>query len=137
MRSLRRRSLLAMLVLGVVSAAVWSVGAEQNQAPSRAEFMRRKLDFSKLVLEGITLEDYDKVARGGKALLLLSQAAEWEVPTIPNVPDYVVKTRQFQDLAEDLMKKAKEKNLDGSTLAYLRLTMSCVECHKYVRFKTD
>ena len=137
MRSLRRRSLLAMLVLGGVSAAVWSVGAEQNQAPSRAEFMRRKLDFSKLVLEGITLEDYDKVARGGKALLLLSQAAEWEVPTIPNVPDYVVKTRQFQDLAEDLMKKARDKNLDGSTLAYLRLTMSCVECHKYVRFKTE
>ena len=29
--------------------------------------------------------------------------------------------------------KAKAKNLDGATLAYVRLTMNCIECHKYVR----
>jgi hypothetical protein len=30
-------------------------------------------------------------------------------------------------------RKAKDKNIDGATLAYLRLTMNCVNCHKYVR----
>jgi hypothetical protein len=136
MQSVRKRSVLALFVMIAVFAGVLTTRAEQKPAPSRAEFMRKKLEFSKLVLEGLTLEDFTKISKGAKALQLLSEAAEWEVPTIPNAPDYVVKTRQFQDLTDELMQKAKDKNLDGSTLAYVRLTMNCIECHKYVRFKS-
>jgi hypothetical protein len=64
----------------------------------------------------------------------LSQAAEWEVPTLPNANEYLTFTGEFQRLCDELNLKAKEKNIDGATLAYLRLTMSCVNCHKYVRF---
>jgi hypothetical protein len=32
-----------------------------------------------------------------------------------------------------MVKMAKDKNLDGAALAYVQLTMSCVNCHKYVR----
>jgi hypothetical protein len=63
----------------------------------------------------------------------LSEAAEWEVPTIPNAGDYVIFTSEFQRLADEMDHKAKDKNIDGATLAYLRLTMNCVNCHKYVR----
>ncbi len=35
------------------------------------------------------------------------------------------------------MRKAKDKNLDGVTLAYMDLTMSCVRCHQYVRDTRD
>jgi hypothetical protein len=30
-------------------------------------------------------------------------------------------------------KAAKEKRIDGATLEYMDMTMSCVECHKYAR----
>jgi hypothetical protein len=102
--------------------------------PARREFMRQKLEFSKLILEGLTLENYDSIGRNARALKRLSEASEWEVPTIPNAVDYVTFTGEFQRLCDELVAKSKEKNIDGATLAYLRLTMSCVNCHKYVRF---
>jgi hypothetical protein len=100
---------------------------------SRAEFMRMKLEYSKKVLEGLTLEDYEGISKNARALKRLSQAAEWEVPTIPNAGDYVIFTSEFQRLADEMDRKAKDKNIDGATLAYLRLTMNCVNCHRYVR----
>lgn len=98
--------------------------------------MREKLDFSKKILEGLTVENFDLISTNAKALRKLSQASEWEVPTIPNANEYVVFTGEFQRLCDELVVKSREKNIDGATLVYLRLTMSCVNCHKYVRFNT-
>jgi len=100
---------------------------------TRAEFMRQKLNFSKDVLEGLALERFDTIEKSGKALKRLSEAAEWEVATIPNFTDYVALTTEFQRHADELVKQAKKKNIDGATLAYLKITMSCVQCHKFVR----
>ena len=96
--------------------------------------MRQKLEFSKNLLEGLSLEDYRMTEKNAKALRRLSEAAEWEVPTIPNATDYVALTSEFQRYADDLVRNAKLKNIDGATLAYLKLTMNCVQCHKFVRF---
>jgi len=96
--------------------------------------MRQKLDFSKDVLEGLSLEQFASIERGAKALKKLSEAAEWEVPTIPNATDYVAQTSEFQRSCDELLKQAKARNIDGATLAYLKLTMTCVQCHKFVRF---
>jgi hypothetical protein len=104
------------------------------QKPSRSEFMRQKLNFSKDVLEGLALEQFTSIEKNARALRRLSEAAEWEVPTIPNATDYVALTTQFQREADELAKQAKERNIDAATLAYLKLTMTCVQCHKFVRF---
>ena len=106
----------------------------QPEPPTRREFMRQKLEFAKLLLEGLSVENYEMIARNARAMRKLSTAAEWEVPTIPNAGEYITFTGEFQRLCEDLEKNAANKNLDGATLSYLRLTMSCVNCHKYVRF---
>lgn len=95
--------------------------------------MRQKLEFTKNVLEGLATENYTLIEKNAKGLKLLSQAAEWEVPFIPNVDQYLPYTLDFQRIADDLAKKAKEHNLDGATLAFNRMTMNCVDCHKYVR----
>jgi hypothetical protein len=123
-----------LTLAGLAFSAAFLAAQGQEQRPrTRAEFMRMKLDFSKKVLEGLTLEDYEAISKSAKALKRLSEAAEWEVPTIPNATDYVVFTTEFQRLADEMAQKAKDKNIDGATLAYLRLTMNCVNCHKYVR----
>ena len=72
------------------------------------------------------MENYESISKNAKALKKLSEAAQWEVPTIPNATEYVIFTSEFQHLADEMDKKAKEKNIDGATLAYLRMTMSCV-----------
>lgn len=42
-------------------------------------------------------------------------------------------TDSFRRSAQDLVKSAKDKNVDGAALAYVELTMTCVKCHEYVR----
>ncbi len=126
-------AVLALASLPFVPA--FSVGwAGQQEKQNRSEFMRRKLEFSKNVLEGLALEQYSMIEKNAKALKILSEAAEWDVPTIPNATDYVALTSEFQRHADDLVKSARQGNIDGATLAYVKLTMNCVQCHKYVRF---
>ena len=132
----RRRIALGFAGLALAGAILAVRAQEPKRPPSRAEFMQLKLEYSKKVLEGLTLEDYPAISKNAKALKRLSEAAEWEVPTIPNATDYVVFTTEFQRLTDEMDRKAKEKNIDGATLAYLRLTMNCVNCHKYVRQAT-
>jgi hypothetical protein len=95
-----------------------------------AALMKEKLEHAQKVLEGIALNDFDCIGKHGKDLLLLSQKAEWKVlPT----PAYLLYSNEFQRSAEKLIKDAREKNLDGATLAYMEMTMTCVRCHKHVR----
>jgi hypothetical protein len=128
----RKRIVLGLAGLALAATFLTARGQEQRTR-SRAEFMQMKLEFSKKVLEGLTMENYETIIKNAKGLKTLSEAAEWEVPTIPNAGEYIVFTTEFQRLADELAKKAREKNMDGATLAYLRLTMNCVNCHKYVR----
>jgi hypothetical protein len=128
-----KKCVLPCLALLAFSGAILTVQGAQQRQHSRAEFMRTKLEYSKKALEGITLEDYDTIAKSAKALRLLSEGAEWEVPTIPNATEYVYLTREFQRLCDEMAQKARQKSIDGATLSYLSLTMNCVNCHKYVR----
>jgi hypothetical protein len=131
MNALVKVGLSVALVLTLGLAA--SMAPAQQKTPTRREFMRDKLEFSGKILEGLAVEDYAMIEKGARALKKLSQAAEWEVSTIPNVPEYVVFTAEFQRLADDVAQKARDKNIDGATLAYVKITMSCVNCHKYIR----
>ena len=128
----RYAKLVLTTCLAVVLGSIARPGAGQPP-PTRRELMRTKLEASQKILEGLTLEDYALIGKGAKALRALSQASEWEVPTIPNAVEYVVYTAEFQRLTEELTRKARDKNIDGATLAFFKLTTSCVNCHKYVR----
>jgi hypothetical protein len=131
--TMRRLVLCSAALVIAIGAAVVVAQEGVQRSRTRAEFMRMKLDYSKKVLEGLTMENYEDISKSAKALKRLSEAAEWEVPTIPNANEYVVFTSEFQRLADEMAQKAKERNIDGATLAYLRMTMNCVNCHKYVR----
>lgn len=111
-------------------------GQEVLKPGQRREFMRMKLEYSKNVLEGLAQEDFEQIAENARKLNLLSMAAEWNADPIPHVEEYVPQTTEFQRITDDLRKKARARNLDGATLAFTRLTMSCVDCHKYVRGAT-
>ncbi len=93
-------------------------------------FMQAKLKHSQQVLEGLALENYDTISKHGRELLVLSNAAQWQVFQTPEYANY---SSEFRESAEGIVKAAKQKNLDGATLAFVSLTMRCVECHKYVR----
>jgi cytochrome c556 len=127
------RCLIALAVPVAIAGVLTARAQDDAKAARRSQFMRQKLEYAKGALEGLAVEDYGRIARSARDLKALSQAAEWEVPTIPNVDEYLPYTAEFQRVADEMMKKARAGNLDGATLAYVQMTMSCVKCHKYVR----
>src|SRR5579864_6130285 len=105
----------------------------KKPAGSRAAheaLMRKKLDSARSVLEGLALEDFRLIAKGAGELKAASTTAEFNVINDGYYNAYAAKFRRTTDKME---KAAREKDLDAATLAYLDMTLSCVECHKYVR----
>jgi hypothetical protein len=93
-------------------------------------FMRAKLKHAQKVIEGLATEDYDMIAKGAQEMSLLSQATTWQVL---QTPEYNQHSLEFRRSADALTEAAKQKNLDSAALAYVDVTLKCVNCHKYVR----
>jgi hypothetical protein len=93
-------------------------------------YMKAKLTHSQKVLEGLTVDDLPLVAKHAQEMSLLSMATNWEVL---QTSEYSQRSQEFQRTATSLRDAAKNKNLDGAALAYVELTMKCIDCHKYVR----
>jgi type II secretory pathway component PulM len=121
-----------MLVwMGVLAVVAGLAAAVRSPAQQNVEtIMRMKLQHTQAILEGIATEDFDKIAKDASAVALLSQAAAWQVL---QTPEYQQHSSDFRRAADDLARSAREKNLDAAALAYVRLTMGCVNCHKYMR----
>jgi hypothetical protein len=114
--------------------AVPLAGSAQKQPNNLGKIMVEKLNNSKMLLEGIALGDFGKISRSADNLIQLSKTAEWFVYKTPR---YELYSNEFRRAAENILQKAKDKNLDGVTLAYFELTMGCVRCHQYVREVRD
>ena len=95
-----------------------------------ARFMRAKLSHSQDVLEGLAVEDFDLIDKGAQQLSLVSEDAGWQVL---QTEDYARQSAEFRRSCDSLRKAAKAKNLDAAALAWMEVTMKCVQCHKYVR----
>jgi len=101
-----------------------------TQPDQVAGFMRAKLAHSQNVLEGLTVEDYDLIDKGAQQLSLASEAASWQVLL---TEDYARHSADFRRSCDGLRKAARDRNLDGAVLAWMDVTLKCVQCHKYVR----
>lgn len=121
-----RRLAIALSILAL--ALVLAVPAG-SQSPV-GKLMAEKLKASQLLLEGLALGDFDKVTQNAEKLAQLSKTAEWMVHKTPR---FEVHSNEFRRAAEQIIQKAREKNLDGVAYGYLDLTMTCVRCHQYVR----
>ncbi len=128
MKTSARLAVLSCLTMVGFSLAL----AQTPRRRAPREFMRAKLELSQQILQGLALEDYDLIAAKAKRLSGLSQEVGWRV--FEN-PDYEQQSVLFRRHVDALVRAAKDKNLDAATLAYVRMTMSCVDCHKLVRGK--
>jgi len=124
--------ILSLVIVLIVAAGLAAAMAQSKRNRAAKEFMREKLELSQRVLEGLATEDYDLIIAKGTKLSAMSKDIDWRV--FEN-PDYDQQSAAFRRHVDSLVKAAKDKNLDAATLAYVRVTMSCVDCHKFVRGK--
>ena len=128
--------IIAMAVCTIVLAGVLRSTAgdeppaadEQQAQPSF--WMKKKLEYSERILAALVNEDFDQIRQAAKSMNSLSQIEKW---VRANPPNYRTQLAIFHDANEQLIAEAEDKDLDGVALAYVQLTLSCVNCHKIVR----
>jgi hypothetical protein len=104
---------------------------DKAKEPALAKFMRAKLKASSQILEGLCLEDFDAIQKGAETLKSMSNEERWRVS---NDAMYRQQSAEFRDAIENVLTAAKEKkNLDSAALAWTKATLSCIECHRWVR----
>ena len=103
--------------------------AETAQQPT-SFWMKKKLEYSQGILEGITLADFDKIATNAESMRNLSKIEGFiRRPTA----GYAAQLQIFDEAAAEIFRQANRDNLDGAALAFTQLTVSCVNCHKRLR----
>jgi hypothetical protein len=115
----------------VAAVLVVSVGTPVSDAQTVAlnRVMRDKLAHSQQLLEAVVTSNWLELQRHSEALQRASMDPAWAVLT---TPEYARQTAAFLRASEDLVDAAKRRDGEAAPLAYVSLTMSCVQCHRYV-----
>lgn len=119
-----------ILVAALVAASLPLMSGHGQEKQKGNGLMQRKLVCSQRILEGIALSDFDKISQNGLELMAISKEAEWKAI---KTAAYELHSNEFRRIVSEVVDKAKAKNLEGATLAYVDMTLACVKCHKYVR----
>jgi hypothetical protein len=106
------------------------LGGADVKPDNVAPLMRRKLDRAKNILEGLTLEQFEMIAGNARSLRLLSMEAGWNVV---QTEEYRKQSEDFRRACDSIENAAKGKDIHRAALAYVALTVRCVECHSYMR----
>ena len=125
MAVMHRRGIVSALVL-----AAAGIMAAVEKKDSTHDLMHQKLVHAQAAIEGLALEEFDKIEKSGRELLVISEQAQWsKIQT----PKYNQLSAEFRSNVAKMIESAQSKNLDGATMNFMQVTMSCVECHKIVR----
>jgi hypothetical protein len=129
---MKRRFTVSAAAAAIVIAAIAAFSQERPvENPKDVKlFMRAKLVHSQKVLEGLTLENFDAVSKHAQQMALMSQDASWDVL---QTQEYYERSADFRRSIGELKNAADKKNLDGAALAYMGVTLKCIECHRYLR----
>lgn len=93
-------------------------------------WMRKKLEYSGRILEGLSKEDYEGIGKAARSMRALTHMERW---VRAGMPEYRTQLRNFERANDQLIRHADAEQLDGAALAYVQLTLSCVDCHKVIR----
>jgi cytochrome c556 len=106
-----------------------AVSNSSAQTTALDRVMRQKLEQSQGMLAAVVTSNWTDLERRSEALIRLTNDPAWMVL---NSPEYAKQSQAFLRAAQDLIDAAKRRDLDAAPAAYVSLTLSCVQCHRYV-----
>jgi hypothetical protein len=130
---MRLATTLAAIVLVTASGFAIHTQLSRGQEPGIAKasaFMRLKLEPAKGALEGIALADFEMINKHAGTIRNLMLDESWMVI---QSDEYRRQSIEFRSIVEQLQQAAKDKNVDRATLAYVQMTIRCVQCHEMLR----
>ena len=114
-----------MFVLFGGMSAFSGCGPEPMQVPKKSNdahkelsgLMKRKLENSQKVLEGLAMNNFDKISKHAEELLSLSNEAEWKAL---RTPEYELFSNDFRRSAKEMIKNANLLTDEGC--------LACLDC---------
>lgn len=96
------------------------------------KFMRKKLEASSRILEGLATEDPRLVQKGAEELSTMCDAEQWRISKDVMYRQF---SDDFQRGTQFLGDAAKAGDLDKALVRWMDVTMQCIDCHRFVRDK--
>jgi hypothetical protein len=91
--------------------------------------MRQKLDHSQALLAAVVTSNWGDLQRHSQALIALTEDPAW---LVMKTPEYATQSEAFVRAARDLVDAANRRDLNEAPVAYMSMTLRCVQCHRYV-----
>jgi len=113
----------------VLLMATLGVSGVSTQPVRLKHVMQVKLQHAQRILGDVVTSDWTSLQLDAAALQRTAHDPAWAVLT---TPEYIRYTMLFARAAEDLSDAAVRHDLEAAPLAYVSLTLSCVQCHRYV-----
>jgi len=121
----------AMVCMALSSAALSSVVVDASEPnPAELTVMQQKLVLTQNLLEAVATEDFDAARTNSEQLSQLTRDAAW---LADRSPAFRRQSAEFERAAHLLGELAKKKHTSGTTLGFLHVTLSCIQCHRYLR----
>ncbi len=131
------RALHVVMLLLIGSAVAIADEPKTKKEDSKKEddkpvsfWMEKKLEYTQGILRGLATGELDDVAEKGEQMRLLSKVEGW---VRNRRPGYRAQFQAFELANGEIVRNAKSDNLEGATIAFQQLTITCVSCHKILR----
>jgi hypothetical protein len=93
-------------------------------------WMDVKLEESQKIFAALAEADFETLVGSAKKLTAL---AEMEGFVRNRYPGYKTQLQSYQFALREIEKQASHESIEGVTLGFQQLTLSCVNCHKQLR----
>ena len=113
----------------VLLLALFGVSAASTQGTALDRLMRRKLVCSQKILGAVVTSRWAELEAQSKELEALTRDPAWMVL---NAPEYVRHSDDFRTAVRALHEAAAQRDLEATPKAYIAVTLSCVDCHRYL-----
>ena len=112
-------------------------GGDVRSGRSRANARHRAVDAREAgalqkILEAILTSDFALLDQESKALGEVTKSSAWSVFYSP---EYIRQSGAFVRAIDDLRDAAMGMDLDGAASSYVSLTLTCFQCHRYIKNK--
>jgi len=113
-----------------ILAGLTMAGEADGQTLATRQIMEEKLARSQRILEALMMSDFETLQRESEALSEVIDEPGW---TVLKTPEYRRYSSAFLNGLTDLIATARERDLDASMLHYNSVTMTCYQCHRYLK----
>ena len=117
------------LLLVPLMVALASAGTTTAQGPATDRVMRKKLEVSQKILEAVVTSRWADLEARSRDLIDLTNDSGW---TVLKNPEYAQHSGEFRDTVRALHTAAAARDLEATPKAYVAVTLSCVQCHRYM-----